>query len=278
VRSNNLSIAALAILPLLPFAISAQDQGSAIQKKLDSTYQLTKITDDKSDIVTAGSVLVLHKDGLLMLAASSTANPCMNTYKGGKISPNSACKLGDRIRSIKFPLGGLGDKAPASRTFVAGEKFWLTKIDVRTNGKDPGVVLDFFTDAISDVRYAGRLTIQFGTASPTPENALKTVSEVITVQPSDDDKKQPEPATPSQPSAPTAPPPAPVVTEAAPPPIAPPPPPPPDPVQIAEGQTPDQVKAAMGPPLKQFTTGAKEVYVYKDVKITFVNGKVKDIQ
>jgi hypothetical protein len=44
------------------------------------------------------------------------------------------------------------------------------------------------------------------------------------------------------------------------------------------GQTPDQVKAALGAPDKVIKLGAKEVYVYKDIKVVFVDGKVSDVQ
>jgi len=283
---------ALAVLVALPSAVYAQDQGAAIQKKLESEYQLTKTTDDKSDIVTAGSVLVLHKDKVLMVAATSAANPCMNTYRDGKIAPSGACKVGDKIRRIP----GLGsrinaDSAPATRNFVSGEKFWVTKIAVKDTGKDRGVVFDFFSDAINDVRFKGALTIPFGALTPTPDEALKAVAEVITVAPSEDakdakadDKKQPAPqggqqqqeaAPPSQPAAPPA---APAPAEAPPAPIEPPPPPPPDPAEVAEGQTIEQVVAALGQPQKKAKVGTKEIYYYKDLKVTFVNGKVKDIQ
>ena len=48
--------------------------------------------------------------------------------------------------------------------------------------------------------------------------------------------------------------------------------------QIEKGQTPDQVKAAIGQPDKIVNLGAKEIYVYKDIKVTFINGKVSDVQ
>jgi hypothetical protein len=284
--------AVLALLLALVWAAQAEESGTAaIQKKLESEYQVTKTTDDKSDIVTAGSILVLHKDKILMVAATSAANPCMNTYKDGKISPTKACGVGDKIRR----LPGIGsrisaDKAPGTRNFVSGEKFWVTKIDVRANG----VVFDFFTDATpagdQGVRYKGQLTIPFGALTPTPDEALKAVAEVITVAPSEDakdakgdDKKQPAPqggqqeqaAQPSQPAAPAA---AQPPAEAAPAPIAPPPPPPPDPPEVKEGQTVDQVVAALGQPLHTATVGTKVIYSYKDIKVIFVNGKVKDIQ
>ena len=54
--------------------------------------------------------------------------------------------------------------------------------------------------------------------------------------------------------------------------------PPPEPAQIEKGQTPDQVKAAIGQPDKIVNLGAKQIYVYKDIKVTFINGKVSDVQ
>jgi hypothetical protein len=54
--------------------------------------------------------------------------------------------------------------------------------------------------------------------------------------------------------------------------------PPPEPVQIEKGMTPDQVKAANGVPDKIINLGAKQIYVYKDIKVTFLNGKVSDVQ
>jgi hypothetical protein len=50
------------------------------------------------------------------------------------------------------------------------------------------------------------------------------------------------------------------------------------PVQIQLGQTIDQVLAALGQPEKIVDLGAKKIYVYKDLKITFVDGKVSDVQ
>ena len=182
---------------------------------------------------------------------------------------------------------------------MSGEKFWLTKIAVRETGKERGIVFDFFTDAISDVRYKGALLIPFGALSPTPDEALKLAAEVITVAPAEDAKgdkqpgdKQPgdtqggqqpaqaqaQPAAPAPAPAEAAPAPAPAPAEAAPAPIAPPPPPPADAPTVSLGQTPDQVVAELGQPVKKAKVGPKDIYYYKDLKVTFVNGKVKDIQ
>ena len=277
------------------YPVVAAGQGSAadVQKKLESEYALTKTTDDKSDIVTAGAILVLHKDKVLMVAATSSANPCTNTYRDGKITPRAGCSAGEKIRHIP----GLGshipgaDKAPATRNFVTGEKFWVTKITVKDTGKEPAVVMDLFTDAISDVRYKASLTIPFASGVPSPDDALKLVQEVVTVAPSEEAKgdakqapsqggqEQAPAGSAAQPAAAAAPANA---AEAAPPPIEPPPPPPADDAAatptVALGQTPEEVVAALGQPQKKAKVGAKEIYFYKNLKVSFVNGKVKDIQ
>ena len=51
-----------------------------------------------------------------------------------------------------------------------------------------------------------------------------------------------------------------------------------EPVSINVGQTIDQVTAALGTPVKIVNLGAKKIYVYKDMKVTFVDGKVADVQ
>jgi hypothetical protein len=51
-----------------------------------------------------------------------------------------------------------------------------------------------------------------------------------------------------------------------------------EPQTIQLGMTTDQVQSALGKPEKIFNLGAKQIYVYKDVKVTFQNGKVSDVQ
>jgi len=52
-----------------------------------------------------------------------------------------------------------------------------------------------------------------------------------------------------------------------------------DPSTVSEGQTIDQVEAILGGKLVlKASVGNKKIYYYKDMKITFVDGKVTDIQ
>jgi hypothetical protein len=44
------------------------------------------------------------------------------------------------------------------------------------------------------------------------------------------------------------------------------------------GQTIEQVDEILGAPQKILKAGAKVIYVYQDLKVTFENGKVSDLQ
>ena len=51
-----------------------------------------------------------------------------------------------------------------------------------------------------------------------------------------------------------------------------------EPQTIQMGMTPDQVQGALGQPEKIVNLGAKQIYVYKDLKVTFFGGRVVDVQ
>jgi hypothetical protein len=50
------------------------------------------------------------------------------------------------------------------------------------------------------------------------------------------------------------------------------------PIQISLGQTIDAVVSTLGAPTRIFDLGAKKIYTYPDMKITFTNGRVSDVQ
>jgi hypothetical protein len=274
---------------------NAQDK-AAIEQKLIAQYALTQPTADNTNIVTAGAVLVLKKSNLMMAPVSDT-NFYQNTYKDGKIDQNGigkANKTLNRFRHLPgtsiIPGASAMPAAPDTRTWVAGEKLWVTKIEA----KKDGVTFQLFTDAVKDVRYKAALRFAFPpNIELTTDQVEKLVAEVFGVQPAEDAsaKAQPQQTQPppggAQPPVevaptPIPPPPPPPAAEAAPPPI-PPPPPPMDQPQAAPtttsiGQTIDEVVANLGQPKSIFDKGATKIYVYKDIKITFTKGKVIDIQ
>jgi hypothetical protein len=256
------SVAAAIIFSSLGIGPRSAAQG--IQQKLEAQYALTKPTDDKSDIVTAGAVVVLQKDKLMMFP-TTTQIPPQNTYKDGKLSSGA---YGAHQSIQKF--GSLIGHAPPSqlqtqsRNFVTGEKFWVTKIDVQPDG----VVFSLFTDAIQDVRYYSTLKFVYPKGSNlSADQILSLVGEVLKVEPDDSAKSNDQgnqqqgaaggdanqqPAADQAPAAP--------------------------PATVAIGQSTDEVIAILGQPDKIINLGAKQIYVYKDLKVTFVKGKVTDAQ
>ncbi len=63
IRTIAISGFSLAVLGTISSAAYAAVEGKeAIRLKLAARYQLTKVTDDKSDIVTQGSQVVLQKN------------------------------------------------------------------------------------------------------------------------------------------------------------------------------------------------------------------------
>jgi hypothetical protein len=273
------------------FALAAQaqvgDPGTLIKEKLVSQIKLTKAAAAHDDIVTAGDVVVLHKDGLMM-CSSASSYAFSNTYSNGVLAANLNNRAKDAAKSFfkgKLPFGGGGsvtdaaNNGCASRKFVAGEKFWVTDVTLQKDG----ILVSTFSDPYNDTRYFGEIKFPFPKGSPVPpvDAFVKTVSEVMTVQPADDKDKgnQDDQASGQAPAdapaaAPAAPPAAPMQAIAPPPPPADTPPP-----SIAIGQTKDQVVAGFGQPVRMAKlAGTKEIYFYKDMKVTFTAGKVSNVE
>lgn len=265
-----LATVCLTFCPLL----YGQNSPDAIQQKLVSEYSLTQPTGDETDIATAGAVLTLKKGHILMTPVSSH-NLFQNTYKNGQIGQNAFGMVDRWRRSVP-------GQTSSTRTFVPGEKMWVTKIEV----KEDGIVFDLFSDPFSDVRYKATLKFWFPKgATPTVDDADKLVAQVFSAQPPDNNGNQqaqnsgPAQGAQQQPPAAPASAAAPAQQTAPPAPIAPPPPPtdqPPATVNV--GASPDQVTAALGQPQKQIKLGTKMIWIYNDVKVTFVKDKVTDVQ
>src|SRR6266853_3026655 len=172
-RRVHLTVAAL-LVGVAPW-LHGQDRKAEIQKRLTSQFTLTQTTADKSDIATAAAVLVLHRDGLVTY---STANPMppQSTYKKGKIARN--------VNFWRDVGNAMATQVEASddivqRNFVAGEKFWVTNVDV----KDEGVIFRLYSDPYDDVRYFGELKFPFSKGQvPPADDVLRTVAEVLTVE------------------------------------------------------------------------------------------------
>jgi hypothetical protein len=287
-RRTAFALAALTVVISLSIEAQVGDPATLAREKLASQIKLTKTTADHSDIVTAGDIVLLHKDGLMMCSTASSY-AYSNSYANGVLAPNLNNRTKDAAKAFfkgRLPFGGGGSAADAanngcaSRKFVAGEKFWISGITLQKDG----ILVSTFSDPYSDVRYYGEIKFPFAKGSvPAADDFAKTVAEVITVVPSDDkggsNDQQTAQNSQSAP-APSGGQQAKPAAAAAPLPDIAPPPPPPDaaPPTIAVGQTKDQVSAAFGQPARMAKLGAKEIYYYKDMKVTFTNGKVSNVE
>jgi hypothetical protein len=257
-----------AITMMLSLTLAAQgDPKDVLLKKLNEQFVPTKFTADKSDIVTAGVVVALKEDGLLVYTVTVPMAP-ISVPKKGKLIQGFGDMMGVGMVDGMGRPGGIS--SVPIKNLVAGEKVWVKAIEL---AKD-SVMVQVVTDPYDDGRYFG--TIKFlipkGTV-PTPEDGVKMISEVLDVQPAQDQGSQQAPAPAPAPAPVPTPAPAPMQA------IAPPPPPadaPPPTIEI--GQAKEQVTAAFGQPVKAAKIGAKEIFYYKDMKVTFTNGKVSNVE
>ena len=256
-----------AAMSFLCLAAAPRSGAQGLEKTLESKYVITKTTADKTDIVTAGSVLILEKDKLLMYATTTGAPP-QNTYKDGKLS-SGAFGAHEKAQSFGTFIGQPPPKSVTTRYFVTGEKFWVTRIDTLPDG----VLFTLFTDAVNDVRYYCTLKFMYPHgATPAADQVLSMVGEVLKVQQgdsapadnkggeqqaaaADQNQGQQQGAQPDNGQAQAQPPPT-----------------------IQMGQTEDEVVGMIGQPEKKIVLGSKEIFVYKDIKVTFIGGKVADVQ
>lgn len=268
--------AALVALAGTAVCIEAQSgDPAAIQQALSSKIRLTVITADRSDIVTPGDIVQINAQGLIMYAVASPMPPS-NTYKNGRIGQGWGGFGQDLAIGMASPGGTTAANYP-HRQFVVGEKCWVSGLHVQKDA----IVFQLYSDPYDNIRYYGSLKIPFPNKKEVPpvDAAIQLVADVLTVVPQTNQAgppasvQAPAPAPPTMPdiAPPPSPPDAAAPASAAPPPAAAPP-------TITLGQTMDQVTNAFGQPLKVAKVGPKVVFTYKDMKVTFIDDKVSDVE
>ena len=279
-RASGLAVIT-SMLSLMPAAQTGDT--AAIQQYLNSQFRLTTMTADRLDISAAGDVAVIHKPGLIMYSVASPMPPS-NTYKNGKIGQGWSGFGKDMAITMMTQGGGTAANYP-HRPFAPEERCWVTGV----HAQNDGVLFQLYSDSYDGIRYYANLKIPYPNKKGIPpvEAVMQFVAEVLTT---DNQGGQPAPDQGSQPALPAPEPvPAPAFAPIPPPPTSPspapmqeiaPPPPPSDaqPPTIALGQTMDQVTANFGQPARIAKLGAKVIYYYKDMKVTFLDGQVSDVQ
>jgi hypothetical protein len=242
-------------------AATAQSVAPAVEDAIKAQYKLSKFGRDSNGwaVAQAGTVLVVQQGGLLGIPPEQLVF-CSAKYENGQLKgAGGFCAAAHRN---------------VSRYFQQGDKVYILKIDENVKKEQLSfkvVECDSCNGTNPPSFYKSEVVFQFSdgyleTAQPGP--VMQTISQVFSPDKTDKaDAQQAQGAPAASPAA-----------TAAPAPLAPPPPSADQPTQTIEiGQTVDQVVAALGQPQKVAKVGAKQIYFYKDLKVTFTNGKVSDV-
>jgi hypothetical protein len=216
----------------------AASRGASLQADLTKQFPITQVANDGS-VVAAGVVLVLQKDGFVIYGINAPL-PALNTWKNGRISAGVG-----RALTVGMAMKNQGATDLPTRKFVTGESLWVIGIAVQKDA----MTFRLLSDPVNGIRYFGDLKFPFPKGNPPPlDQAVLQINEVLT---------------PQQPDKPA--------TEAAPAPAV-------ESQTVNLGDTPERVAAALGQPKNIVNLGTRQIYVYANLKITFENGKVTDVQ
>ena len=222
-------------------------------------------------MLDAGTVLVIKKGGIISVP-SGNAVLLPTTVKDGqlKAASNTAAQGVSKLLKWKGVSDPTGAASTDTKFLTTGEKVYVSKIDV--NRKDSKVTLAIIEcDTCNSVQdpsnRRAQVVFQFpkdylsGADGGQVSDVINQILEIQVDDAAQDKGQEAQGQQQQQAAAPAA----------APEPAQPPP-------TIQLGQTPDEVTTALGQPQKIVNLGAKQIYYYKDMKITFVKGKVSDVQ
>jgi hypothetical protein len=240
--------------------VSAQLAPTAsLSDEITAQYKLTRLGADSSGVAVTdpGTVLMVQKGGILAFPQTDLG-VLPTKYENGAIhSPNV--------------MAGLFKQNVPTRFLTAGERVYVTKLDINVKSEKISfsiVECDSCNGVTTPAFYKAAVSFQFAkgyleTANPTDVEA--TISQVLNIDsdPSqgggDAQGGQGQGGQQQAAAAPAQEQPAPQVN-------------------ITVGQTLEQVKAQLGDPQKTVNLGTKQILIYKDLKITFIKGKVTDVE
>jgi hypothetical protein len=247
---------------------SAQGATVSLQEQLAVQYKVVKMGSDSSgySVVVPGTLLAIQKGGILGVPYADTS-VLSTKYEGGTVhSPNALLSKG-----IGFGMKRVG-KEQTTHLFQVGDKVYPSKIDVNP-GKDivalTIVACDTCNKTDPPTYNKAQVVFQFpkGTlAKASAGDVEDTIGQLLAINEDTQQEQGGEQAGQVPPGGGQDQQAGQRTEQQA------------EPQTIEKGQTTDQVQAALGKPEKIVNLGPKQLYVYKDLKVTFVNGKVVDVQ
>ena len=248
----------LCVISMLLGSLSAwgsNDIMAAVERK----YVVTETSADHDQVTKDGTTMNLKCAGIYSLPTTGIiTTPPDNTVLDGRIkSPNVM---------VKYTLESLG-----AHVLQTGDKVYITRIEDRSDTK--GDVLKFSILTADDLDVKGQDTQKKYSATVSfhfkkhyfddapPGDVEHVIEEVMApaaarrVQTASSPRPRAAAAAAPAPAAPAAPPPT-----------------------ISIGESSSQVLQAMGMPQQMIDLGSKKTYIYKNMKVVFVDDKVSDVQ
>jgi len=243
-------------------------QAPTLQEQLAAQYKLAKMGSDSSgySVVEEGTLLAIQKGGIMGVPSSDKTIPTTK-YEGGTVHSPSTTALAAR-KAVFGRFSQTQSEGQTTHLMAKGDKVYPTKLEVNLD-KDTvtmGIVAcDKCNNTDPPTNYKASVVFQFakGSLAKTAAGDVEdTIGQLLAIsdtsqsaqggdqqqggqQQGDQQQQQQQQS---------------------------------EPQSISMGMTPDQVQAAMGKPDKMVNLGPKLIYVYKDLKVTFINGKVADVQ
>jgi hypothetical protein len=277
-QHSSISVAA-AILVIMVLASIAGAQAPTLQEQLIAQYKLVRMGSDTSgySVIDKGTLLEIKKGGILGVPYGDNNVPACHYENGSVKGPSSVAMLGRKSIMSKF------GKEVSTHLFASGDKVYPMKVEVNV-AKDTvtlGIVACDTCNKTDPPTYnKAQVVFQFPKGSLANANAGSvedTIGQLLAVtdesqqdqgQQGGQDQGQQgdqggaqagggqggggQQAQQDQPQA--------------------------EPAEIKLGMAMGEVESALGKPDKKVNLGSKQIYYYKDMKITFKDGKVSDVQ
>jgi len=266
-----------ALIPWNQARAQAPSPDAPLAEQLKAFYKVTKFGAAAKGftVLSPGTVLVIRKAGILGVPPANVAFG-NSIYRDGELHQPTS---GNRMI-----IGNVTRLLPVS------EKVYVQTVDVNLKSDRVTLIIvqcDSCNGVNQQSSFKSMVSFEFAKgslATADPAQIENTIGQVLSIENSSNGGQQPQDSSaqqqgqqqqpPKQQPHEQQPPEQQAPEQQAPEQQAPPPQPP----TIQLGQTPDQVQAVLGQPDKIVNLGAKLIYVYKDLKVTFMNGKVADAQ
>ncbi|HYM78720.1 MAG TPA: hypothetical protein VE377_22305 [Candidatus Dormibacteraeota bacterium] len=276
------AVAILCAMLMLQTRVAAQSGAPTLQEQLAAQYKLVKMGSDTSgySVIEEGTLLAIQKGGLMGVPYSDKTS-LTDKYENGTVhGPNAA--MTEAKKRIFGHFAQTQSEGQTTKLFKKGDKVYPTKIEVKLD-KDMVVLGIVACDTCNstDPPTYNKANVEFqfpkgSLAKASAGDVEDTIGQLLAIsddsqqgggdqqqggqqqggqqQGGQDQSGQQQRGGPQQQQADA------------------------EPETIQMGMTTDQVQAAMGKPTKIVNLGPKQIYVYKDLKVTFLNGKVSDVQ